>query len=126
MTIPTTNPVGLARVRTEFVTLAGLLSVAAPASANYSSRTLVSWLVALQSSYLVANDGFTIRNAAADTFISLFKNPSGVVLPPNCFLNGSTTGANINQFDNLALWKGMYLVWRRWNGSTYYDGASTL
>jgi len=126
MTIPISGAVSLDRVRQEFTTFAGLLSVAPPASVAVSSRGLVTYLLNLQYSFLAPSEGLQIRNADASTFIALFKDSYGGVLPPNTWKYGGSVGAGINMYDELGLWHGMYLVWRRWNGSTYYDGASTL
>lgn len=126
MTIPVTGSVSLSTVRQEFVTLAGLIGVAAPASTSVSSQGLVSYLTGLQSSFLAANDGLQIRNADASTFLSLFKNSSGVVMAANTWKNGGAAGASVDMYNDLSLWRGMYLVWRRWNGSSYYDGATTV
>ena len=126
MTIPISGAVSLDRVRQEFTAFAGLLSVAPPASISVSSRGLVTYLLNLQSSFLAPMDGLVLRNADASTFIALFKDIHGDVLPPNTWKHGESDGAGINMYDELGLWSGMYLVWRRWNGSAYYDGASTL
>lgn len=126
MTIPVTGSVSLSTVRQEFVTLAGLIGVAAPASTSVSSQGLVSYLTGLQSSFLAADDGLQIRNADASTFLSLFKNSSGVVMAANTWKNGGSAGASVDMYNDLSLWRGMYLVWRRWNGSSYYDGATTV
>lgn len=126
MTIPISGAVSLDRVRQEFTTFAGLLSVASPASISVSSRGLVTYLLNLQSSFLAPMEGLQIRNADASTFIALFKNYNGAVSLPNTWKHGGTDGADINMYDELGLWRGMYLVWRRWDGSAYYDGASTL
>lgn len=125
MTIPTSGAVSLDRVRQEFTAFSGLIGVAAPRTTLVSSRYLVTYLVGLQSSFLASGEGLQIRNADATTFIALFKDSHGDILPPNVWKNGGSTGANINMYDELALWRGMYLVWRRWNGLVYYDGATT-
>ena len=83
MTIPISGAVSLDRVRQEFTAFAGLLSVAPPASISVSSRGLVTYLLNLQSSFLAPMDGLVLRNADASTFIALFKNIHGDVLPPN-------------------------------------------
>ena len=126
MTIPASGSISLGRVRQEFVTIASAIGVAAPANSNISSRSLVAYLVALQSSFLAPYEGLQIRNADGSTFIALFKNSFGDVLPANVWKNGGSAGASINMYDDLSLWRGMYLVWRRWNGSSYYDGATTV
>lgn len=126
MTIPVSGAIYLSRVRQEFVTFAALLGVAPPANAPITSRGLVAYLLNLQPSVLAPSEGLQIRNADASTFIALFKDNSGNIIAPNTWRNGGSAGAGINMYDDLGLWRGMYLVWRRWNGSAYYDGATTV